>query len=95
MQLLANAVHIFGSVDFLGNPIGLINDLTSGISGLVDLDVGSLIRHVAHGVGDSTAKVNCVSLTFFSIAIGRIVKAHATVSIYAMFLIMSSYFLNL
>ncbi|VDP91068.1 unnamed protein product [Echinostoma caproni] len=56
MQLLANAVHIFGSVDFLGNPIGLINDLTSGISGLVDLDVGSLIRHVAHGVGDSTSK---------------------------------------
>ncbi|KAF7232825.1 hypothetical protein EG68_05835 [Paragonimus skrjabini miyazakii] len=57
LQLRAHAVHIFGSVDFLGNPIGLINDLTSGISGLVELDVGSLIRHVAHGVGDSTAKV--------------------------------------
>ncbi|KAA3672835.1 uncharacterized protein DEA37_0002492, partial [Paragonimus westermani] len=56
LQLRAHAVHIFGSVDFLGNPIGLINDLTSGISGLVELDVGSLIRHVAHGVGDSTAK---------------------------------------
>ncbi|KAF6777182.1 hypothetical protein AHF37_03837 [Paragonimus kellicotti] len=58
LQLRAHAVHIFGSVDFLGNPIGLINDLTSGISGLVELDVGSLIRHVAHGVGDSTAKVS-------------------------------------
>ncbi|TPP66047.1 hypothetical protein FGIG_09475 [Fasciola gigantica] len=62
MQLMANAVHIFGSVDFLGNPIGFINDLTSGISGLVDLDVGSLIRHVAHGVGDSTAKVSLFCL---------------------------------
>ncbi|CAH8582680.1 unnamed protein product [Schistosoma rodhaini] len=57
LQLRAHALNIFGSVDFLGNPIGLINDLSSGISGLVELDVGGLIRHVAHGVGDSAAKV--------------------------------------
>ncbi|CAH8582663.1 unnamed protein product [Schistosoma rodhaini] len=56
LQLRAHALNIFGSVDFLGNPIGLINDLSSGISGLVELDVGGLIRHVAHGVGDSAAK---------------------------------------
>lgn len=58
LQLRAHALNIFGSVDFLGNPIGLINDLSSGISGLVELDVGGLIRHVAHGVGDSAAKVS-------------------------------------
>ncbi|CAH8607297.1 unnamed protein product [Heterobilharzia americana] len=57
LQFRAHALNIFGSVDFLGNPIGLINDLSSGISGLVELDVGGLIRHVAHGVGDSAAKV--------------------------------------
>ncbi|CAH8530510.1 unnamed protein product [Schistosoma turkestanicum] len=57
LQFRAHALHIFGSVDFLGNPIGLINDLSSGISGLVELDVGGLIRHVAHGEGDSAAKV--------------------------------------
>ncbi|TGZ73901.1 hypothetical protein CRM22_001262 [Opisthorchis felineus] len=57
LQLRAHAINIFGSVDFLGNPLGFINDMTSGISGLVELDVGSLIRHVAHGVGDSAAKV--------------------------------------
>lgn len=68
LQLRAHALNIFGSVDFLGNPIGLINDLSSGISGLVELDVGGLIRHVAHGVGDSAAKVSsdlCFVYFFF------------------------------
>ncbi|KAL3318447.1 hypothetical protein Ciccas_002894 [Cichlidogyrus casuarinus] len=34
-----------------------MNDLTMGISGLVEGDFSGLIRNVAHGVGDSTAKV--------------------------------------
>ncbi|VDL89757.1 unnamed protein product [Schistocephalus solidus] len=57
LQLRAQALKFFGSVDFLGNPLGFINDLSAGISGLVEMDVGGLVRNVFHGVGDSTAKV--------------------------------------
>lgn len=48
-----------GSVDFLGNPMGLINDVSSGLEGLVKRgNVGGLFRNVAHGVSDSAAKVS-------------------------------------
>ncbi|BHF82327.1 Vacuolar protein sorting-associated protein 13D [Sparganum proliferum] len=57
LQLRAQALRIFGSVDFLGNPLGFLNDISAGISGLVEMDVGGLVRNVVHGVGDSTAKV--------------------------------------
>ena len=46
------------SVNFLGNPMGLINDVSSGIHGLVKSgNVGGLFMNVAHGVSDSAAKV--------------------------------------
>ena len=48
-----------GSVDFLGNPMGLINDVSSGLEGLVKRgNVGGLFMNVAHGVSDSAAKVS-------------------------------------
>ena len=51
-----------GSVDFLGNPMGLINDVSSGLEGLVKRgNVGGLFMNVAHGVSDSAAKVSTVS----------------------------------
>lgn len=56
-QLRAQALRIFGSVDFLGNPLGLMSDLSSGMSDLADMDISGMVRNVAHGVGDSTAKV--------------------------------------
>ena len=47
------------SVDFLGNPMGLINDVSSGLEGLVKRgNVGGLFMNVAHGVSDSAAKVS-------------------------------------
>ena len=50
-----------GSVDFLGNPMGLINDVSSGLEGLVKRgNVGGLFMNVAHGVSDSAAKVSTV-----------------------------------
>ncbi len=57
-ELLSQAIQILGSTDFLGNPIGLLNDLSEGISGLVsDGNVGGLIKNVAHGAANSAAKV--------------------------------------
>ena len=50
------------SVDFLGNPMGLINDVSSGLEGLVKRgNVGGLFMNVAHGVSDSAAKVSVTS----------------------------------
>ena len=57
-ELLSQAVLILGSTDFLGNPIGFINDISEGVSGLVsDGNVGGLFKNVAHGAANSAAKV--------------------------------------
>ncbi|KAM8927222.1 intermembrane lipid transfer protein VPS13D [Pelodytes ibericus] len=56
-ELLSQAASILGSVDFLGNPMGLLNDVSEGVSGLIKYgNVGGLIRNVTHGVSNSAAK---------------------------------------
>ncbi|XP_078281630.1 intermembrane lipid transfer protein VPS13D isoform X1 [Rhinoraja longicauda] len=56
-ELMSQATRILGSVDFLGNPMGLLNDVSEGVSGLIKYgNVGGLIRNVTHGVSNSAAK---------------------------------------
>jgi len=55
-ELKRQAFKILGSVDFLGNPLGLFNDVTDGIASLADGSVAGLVKNVAHGVADSTSK---------------------------------------
>uniref|UniRef100_A0A670ZLE6 Vacuolar protein sorting 13 homolog D n=1 Tax=Pseudonaja textilis TaxID=8673 RepID=A0A670ZLE6_PSETE len=56
-ELLSQAARILSSVDFLGNPMGLLNDVSEGVTGLIKYgNVGGLIRNVAHGVSNSAAK---------------------------------------
>lgn len=48
---------ILGSVDFLGNPLGFVNDVSEGFSGLIyEGNLAALVRNVAHGLSNSTAK---------------------------------------
>lgn len=64
-ELLSQAARILGSVDFLGNPMGLLNDVSEGVTGLIKYgNVGGLIRNVTHGVSNSAAKVKIVILKF-------------------------------
>lgn len=64
-ELLSQAASILGSVDFLGNPMGLLNDVSEGVTGLIKYgNVGGLIRNVTHGVSNSAAKVKIVILNF-------------------------------
>lgn len=57
-ELISQAAQILGSVDFLGNPMGLVNDVSEGVSELIKYgNVGGLIRSVTHGVSNSAAKV--------------------------------------
>ncbi|KAI6653552.1 vacuolar protein sorting-associated protein 13D [Oopsacas minuta] len=57
--LTGQALKVLGSVDFLGNPVGLFNDLTKGITGLIMFRHGfsGLLRDVTHGLSDSTSKL--------------------------------------
>ncbi|XP_033150667.1 vacuolar protein sorting-associated protein 13D isoform X2 [Drosophila busckii] len=57
-QIKWHAASILGSVDFLGNPLGFANDLSEGVSGLIfEGSVKSLVKNVAHGISNSTAKL--------------------------------------
>ncbi|KAJ3586857.1 hypothetical protein NHX12_013249 [Muraenolepis orangiensis] len=56
-ELISQAAQILGSVDFLGNPMGLLNDVSEGMTELIKYgNVGGLIRNVTHGVSNSAAK---------------------------------------
>lgn len=57
-EIGSQVVKIFGSCDFLGAPLGFVQDLNEGVWNLVvDGDVGGLFRNVAHGVSNSTVKL--------------------------------------
>lgn len=60
-ELKSQAAKILGSVDFLGNPLGFVNDVTDGINEFIlEGNFGGLIWNVAHGISNSTAKVTSV-----------------------------------
>jgi vacuolar protein sorting-associated protein 13D len=45
-------------VDFLGSPLGFVNDVTEGVSGLLfEGNVQALVQNVTHGLSNSAAKV--------------------------------------
>eukprot|EP00118_Oscarella_pearsei_P023562 m.283468 g.283468 ORF g.283468 m.283468 type:complete len:971 (+) comp40670_c0_seq41:2177-5089(+) len=56
-QLLSKLATILGSTDFLGNPVGLLNDVASGVEKLVKGNIVGLVKDVTHGVSDSASKL--------------------------------------
>ncbi|XP_023229581.1 vacuolar protein sorting-associated protein 13D-like isoform X2 [Centruroides sculpturatus] len=57
-ELKSQAAKILGAVDFLGNPLGLLYDVSDGVNDLLNEgDVRGLIKNVAHGLSDSAAKM--------------------------------------
>ncbi|KAJ8974054.1 hypothetical protein NQ317_002300 [Molorchus minor] len=57
-ELLWQAGIILGSVDFIGNPLGLMNDVSEGLSGFIyEGNVGALVKNVTHGMSNSAAKI--------------------------------------
>ncbi len=57
-ELKWQAAVILGSVDFLGNPLGFMNDISEGVSGLIyEGNIGALVQNVTHGLSNSAAKV--------------------------------------
>lgn len=46
------------SVDFLGNPLGFVNDVSEGVSGMIyERSVEPLVKNVTHAIFNSAAKV--------------------------------------
>ncbi|XP_066594830.1 intermembrane lipid transfer protein Vps13D isoform X2 [Prorops nasuta] len=57
-ELKWQAAIILGSVDFIGNPLGFVNDVTEGVSGFIaEGNFKSLVKNVTHGVSNSAAKL--------------------------------------
>lgn len=57
-ELKWQAAVILGSVDFLGNPLGLMNDVSEGMLGFLrEGNIGALVQNVTHGISNSAAKV--------------------------------------
>ncbi|RZC42308.1 vacuolar protein sorting-associated protein 13D [Asbolus verrucosus] len=57
-ELMWQAGIILVSVDFLGNPLGFVNDVSEGFSGLLfEGNVGALVKNVTHGISNSAVKV--------------------------------------
>ncbi|XP_043480928.1 vacuolar protein sorting-associated protein 13D isoform X1 [Leptopilina heterotoma] len=57
-ELKWQAAVILGSVDFLGNPLGFVNDVSEGVSSFIsDGNVKTLVQNLAHGFSNSAAKV--------------------------------------
>ena len=58
-QLVSQAVKILGSTDFLGNPVGLLADVSEGMSELVnEWSVKGFVWNVTHGMANSAAKMS-------------------------------------
>lgn len=55
-QLHKSAAKILGTVDFLGNPLGLMSDINHGVNRLIEGNVGGLVTNITHGISNSTAK---------------------------------------
>jgi len=57
-ELVTQAAVILGSTDFLGNPLGFLNDVSEGVTMMIyEGSVGGLVKNVAHGLSNSAAKV--------------------------------------
>lgn len=57
-ELQGHALRILGTVDFLGNPIGLAADVADGLQDLVlEGSVGTLVSNVGYGLSNSISKV--------------------------------------
>ncbi|CAB3252142.1 unnamed protein product [Arctia plantaginis] len=58
-ELKWQAAKILGSVDFLGNPLGFVADVSEGVTGLLlEGNVRALLKNVTHGISNSAAKVS-------------------------------------
>ncbi|CAG9783496.1 unnamed protein product [Diatraea saccharalis] len=57
-ELKWQAAKILGSVDFLGNPLGFVADVSEGVRGaFLEGNISTLFKNVTHGLSNSAAKV--------------------------------------
>jgi vacuolar protein sorting-associated protein 13D len=58
-ELRSNAIRILGSVDFLGNPLGLVVDVKESINNiLLDGQLSNFVFSITHGVANSVSKLS-------------------------------------
>ncbi len=62
-ELKSQALKLLGAMDFLGNPIGLMQDIQDGLKEfLMEGNVSGLAKNVTHGLSNTAAKVMAINL---------------------------------
>ena len=67
-EMKSQALKLLGSMDFLGNPIGLMQDIQDGLKELLmEGNVSGLAKNVTHGLSNTASKVNITQVVLFSL----------------------------
>ena len=62
-QMMAQIYRVLGSADFLGNPVGLFNNISSGFSDIFYEPYQGIVMHGNKDIGLGIARVSCLRLT--------------------------------
>jgi vacuolar protein sorting-associated protein 13A/C len=58
-QFMAQVYRVLGSADFLGNPVGLFNNISSGVSDIFYEPYHGVVMHGNKDIGSGLARVSC------------------------------------
>ena len=62
-QLMAQIYRVLGSADFLGNPVGLFNNISSGVSDIFYEPYQGIVMHGNKDIGLGIARVGDLALS--------------------------------
>jgi vacuolar protein sorting-associated protein 13A/C len=75
-QVLAQLYRVVGSADFLGNPVGLFNNISSGVSDLFYEPYQGVVMHGNQDIGLGIARVSScfIRFRFVSDRVNRVLR---------------------
>lgn len=65
-EVLRQLYRILGSADFIGNPVGLFTNVSSGVADIFYEPFNGVVMHGNRELGVGIAKVRCITLYRFS-----------------------------
>ena len=74
-QMMAQIYRVLGSADFLGNPVGLFNNISSGFSDIFYEPYQGIVMHGNKDIGLGIARVSLLKSPFCLLLISRVLRA--------------------
>jgi len=74
-QMMAQIYRVLGSADFLGNPVGLFNNISSGFSDIFYEPYQGIVMHGNKDIGLGIARVSLFKSPFCLLLIFRVLRA--------------------